>query len=112
MSDHEYVEQVLAELAPDRPGAMGADDSYLPSVEQLKGTGLSPEDFKLTSTGRLSRHDDEIEPGDVVSVESFSMSPKLLLRLGITPNMTEREAADRLIYLARQDGPPLERREE
>ena len=65
---------------------------------------FGPDDFKLTSTGRLTRHDDEIQPGDVVAVENFRLevSPRMLSALGIHPDMTQQEVNDRMVEAFKQ----------
>ncbi len=65
---------------------------------------FGPDDFTMTSTGRLSRRDDEIEPGDVVAVEKFkiTISPRLLTAIGITDDMPAEEVQGRLLELFRR----------
>lgn len=65
---------------------------------------LGPNDVQMVSTGRLEQRDDEIEPGDVVSVETFDLrlSPKMLAALGVTPDMPADEAESRIIAAFRQ----------
>ncbi len=60
-------------------------------------------DWELVSTGRLERHDDEIEPGDVVAVEGFELhlSPAARDRLGLT-GLDDDEATARLLMLLRR----------
>lgn len=64
----------------------------------------SNEYFTMTPTGTLRRDDDEIEPGDVVSITGFDfvLTAKGMKLFGITSDMTAKEAADRLLEIFEQ----------